>query len=378
MREATATPTATAWSTATERQHLETYFESPTETTTVTPAATPSPTVTPSPTRIASLTPTPTSTGTATPARTASPTVTPTATPVAFLVTTGGVGREPHGLAVDSVHGLVYVANHRVPLLSVIDGRTGRTVRNLSLGSASGANGVEEDQAVDLVFIANKFTGDVIRVSGTGGRRTGFAAGGVPARWPRGGPRHRDRLCGQLRQSHHLAAGRRVGCLAWRRAERRRASLDRTGPRRWAGFMRPIIWTTRWASMTWRPVTCSRRCRPPAALTGSRWMPTAAGFIRRPRWTERDDHRYGGRQRSQTYAAQLRTYRRGQPGQRAPLRRLCRRAADAYLQRRDDPVAGLGARGRGARKASPSICDRPGLRQQRRRRHGEHLPGQRP
>ena len=99
--EVTPTLTASAWPTATDTA-TSTAPATATGTATVSPAATRSPTVTPSSTRTASLTPTRTSTRTATPTRTASPTPTPTATPVAFLVTTVGVGQEPHGLAVDS------------------------------------------------------------------------------------------------------------------------------------------------------------------------------------------------------------------------------------------------------------------------------------
>ena len=116
-----------------------------------------------------------------TPTRTLTPTPTPTATPVAIPISTVWVGQEPHGLAMDSERGRVYAALHRVPAVSVINGSTGARVRNISLGSASGANGVVYDPASDRIFVANKFTANVSRANAADGANLiEFPAGWQP------------------------------------------------------------------------------------------------------------------------------------------------------------------------------------------------------
>ncbi len=165
----TATPTATSTKSPTAVPPTSTSTASPTATrtptSTVTPTRTPTLTRTATPTR--TRTSTPTATRTATRTRTPTPTPTPTFTPVAYHVRTIWVGQGPHGLAVDSYQDRIYVANHLVPVMSVIDGRTGEIVHAINLGDASGSNGAAYDPATGLVYVANKFTGNLSRVSGT-------------------------------------------------------------------------------------------------------------------------------------------------------------------------------------------------------------------
>ncbi|PKO20678.1 MAG: hypothetical protein CVU38_18820 [Chloroflexi bacterium HGW-Chloroflexi-1] len=82
---------------------------------------------------------------------------------MAFPVRIVQVGQQPHGIAVDSHANLAYVANHLGGSVSVIDGEAGAVVRILSLGSASGSNGAALDPVSGLLYVANKFTGDVSR-----------------------------------------------------------------------------------------------------------------------------------------------------------------------------------------------------------------------
>jgi|GEM_PF-881626 len=175
---ATMTPPPSPTATATL---TPTVTLTPSLTTTPTSTATPLPTATATRTPTASPTATPRPTATPTRTRTSTPTATPTMTPVAAFIGNVPVGQEPHGLAVDSYASLVYVANHGVPLVSVIDGSAGRIVRSLGLGSASGGNGAAYDPLADFVYIANKFTGDVSRVSGaSAGEPISLRAGSQP------------------------------------------------------------------------------------------------------------------------------------------------------------------------------------------------------
>ncbi len=167
-----ATPPATSTSTP-----VPTAMATPTRTPTATPTATATRTLTPTvtPTR------TPTAPPTATATRTLTPTVTPTWTPVVQPLTTVWVGQKPHGLAVDSHNNLIYVANHLVPVVSVIDGRAGVVVRTISLGNASGSNGAAYDPVTGFLYVANKFTDDVSRVSaGSGADLSEIPAGFQP------------------------------------------------------------------------------------------------------------------------------------------------------------------------------------------------------
>ena len=189
---ATPTPTVTASVTATPTPtgsptSTPTLSPTPTHTgtATVTPTCTPTPTftstATPSPTVTPSLTPTRTNTATETPTRTPSATrtatrtrtptatVTPTITPVVNPAGTTWVGQEPHGVAADPYRGVVYVANHLVPIVSVVDGATGQLVRSINLGAASGGNGIAYDPAADRIYVANKFTNDVSRADAADG-----------------------------------------------------------------------------------------------------------------------------------------------------------------------------------------------------------------
>jgi YVTN family beta-propeller protein len=78
------------------------------------------------------------------------------------------VGQQPHGLTVDSHRNLLYVAHHLGGLVSVIDGASGAVVRTLSLGYAAGGNGIALDPVSGYLYVANKFTGDVSRVTAQG------------------------------------------------------------------------------------------------------------------------------------------------------------------------------------------------------------------
>ena len=79
------------------------------------------------------------------------------------------VGQQPHGIAVDSHRNLIYVANHYGGSVSVIDGSRDSVTNTLSLGNASGGNGVALDPISGYLYVTNKFTGDVSRVRATDG-----------------------------------------------------------------------------------------------------------------------------------------------------------------------------------------------------------------
>ena len=130
---------------------------------TPTPAGTLTATATPTETPTATVTPT----ASRTPTHTLTPTQThtPTITPVAFTVGTVRVGLEPHGIAVDSAHGRVYVANHYGSNVSVLDAATGTAAGMVSLGGSSGGNGAALDTTRGLLYVANKFTNDVSRAA---------------------------------------------------------------------------------------------------------------------------------------------------------------------------------------------------------------------
>ena len=174
----TATPTIT-WTPSPSATPTITPSATPTRTRTATPTATMTSTKTWTPT----LTATRTSTRTPTPTRTATPTVTvtPTFTPVAFPVRTIIVGQEPHGIAVDSQRDLVYVANHRGGSVSVLDGSAAAVIRTISLGNASGSNGAALDPVAGLLYVANKYTGNVSRALVEDGQPpTGIPVGAQP------------------------------------------------------------------------------------------------------------------------------------------------------------------------------------------------------
>lgn len=96
-------------------------------------------------------------------------------------LTTVWVGQKPHGLAVDNYNDLIYVANHLVANVSMIDGQTGLVSRIISLGHASGGNGAAYDPVTGLLYVANKFTGDVSRVPwDLGSEPVGLLVGAEP------------------------------------------------------------------------------------------------------------------------------------------------------------------------------------------------------
>ena len=156
----TTTPTPTATATATPTP-TPAATETPTPTASVTVTATPTPTATATATPTVTATPTPSATASPTPPRTASPTI----TPVASLMRTLPVGQKPHGLAVDSLHGRVYVAHHNEPGVSVIDTMAAAVVDTVSLAGSAGGNGAAFDTTRGLLYVANKFTNDVARVA---------------------------------------------------------------------------------------------------------------------------------------------------------------------------------------------------------------------
>ncbi len=161
--------TATATSTPTPSPTSEiTSTETPTAPVTSTPAtATPMPTPTatsepPTPTPSATWTPThsPTATPTSTPTHTLLPTATPT--PVLLPVATVRVGQQPHGVAVDPMRRLVYVANHAGGGLAVLDGLTNQVSAVLPLAGSAGANGVAFDPVSRRVYVAHGLTNDLV------------------------------------------------------------------------------------------------------------------------------------------------------------------------------------------------------------------------
>lgn len=95
-------------------------------------------------------------------------------------ISTLWVGQQPHGLAVDTYRNQVYVANHLVANVSVIDGASAEVGRVISLGNASGSNGAAYDPVTGLIYVANKFTGDVSRVPADGSDLAAFMTGSQP------------------------------------------------------------------------------------------------------------------------------------------------------------------------------------------------------
>ncbi len=98
-------------------------------------------------------------TGTPTPP----PLVTPTPEPdlPAHVSRTIQVCREPHGVAVDTETGLVYVASYVDPVLYVVDAVTGQVISDVDLGAVGGSNGVAVDSVRRRAYVANSLTDNV-------------------------------------------------------------------------------------------------------------------------------------------------------------------------------------------------------------------------
>ncbi len=156
---------------------------SPTPTSTRTPIASPTETLTPTYGPSPTPTDTPTVTPTASPTATASqtPTRTPTITPVAEAVGIVAVGQQPHGIAIDLIANRIYVAHHAGASAAVIDGTTHSLARTLNLGTADGGNGAAVDPGRGWLYVANRNTNNVSRVSVSGsGSATGISTGSQP------------------------------------------------------------------------------------------------------------------------------------------------------------------------------------------------------
>lgn len=115
--------------------------------------------VTPTPTPSAAVT----ATSTATRVSTVSPEPTPTQTPVgdAYVLRTIPVGRHPHGVAVDSLMGLVYTANYLDGTVSVVDAVAGTVLGQIDLKGSSGSNGIAINPALRRAYVANSFSDSV-------------------------------------------------------------------------------------------------------------------------------------------------------------------------------------------------------------------------
>jgi len=122
----------------------------------------------------------PASTPTLTPTPAESPTATPTPTLTPLTVTTIPAGMRPHGIAVDSLHNLIYVANHDGGNVSVIDGNLNWITQTVHLGGSWGSNGIAFDPAQRRLYVANKTTNDLAAVPAAGGPAVSIAVGHQP------------------------------------------------------------------------------------------------------------------------------------------------------------------------------------------------------
>lgn len=183
----THTPTSTHTPTATP-SHTSTATWTPTTVDTATPTATPlpslTPTVTPMPTSTDTATPLPTETPPPTPTATSTPTVTempppsptPTDTVIPSPTTTAvvelsvraviNVGQQPHGLALDPTRRLIYVTNHKGGNVTVLDGDNLAIQGSLHVGSAAGLNGIAVDAQANRLYIAGRFTNNLVALPG--------------------------------------------------------------------------------------------------------------------------------------------------------------------------------------------------------------------
>lgn len=173
---ATATPTITATPTLTE-EPTATSTETPTETPMATPSATETPTetstaapsITETPTESPTATETPTSTATPTATETTTPTAAPTSTPVPVLqlgvLKVLPVGQKPHGVAVDSSHQRVYVANQRSNSISIFDINTLDLIDTLDLATLSGLSGIAVDSLRQIIYAPARFSNELAAIN---------------------------------------------------------------------------------------------------------------------------------------------------------------------------------------------------------------------
>lgn len=158
----TSTPTATATETATSTA-TETPTATFTPTSTATETATETPTATPTDTATATVMATPTATETAT--ETPTPTSTPVATVQVGVLKTLSVGQEPHGIAVDSSHQRVYVANQRSNSISIFDINTLDLIDTLDLSTVSGLSGIAVDPVRQIIYAPARFTNELAAIN---------------------------------------------------------------------------------------------------------------------------------------------------------------------------------------------------------------------
>ncbi|MBX2999619.1 MAG: SH3 domain-containing protein [Caldilineaceae bacterium] len=167
-QEPTATETATSTATATETPtetptDTETPTETPTPTETEAPTETPTPTETDTPTSTPSATLTPTATETATPTET--PTNTPVPTVQLGVLKVLSVGQEPYGIAVDSNHRRLYVANQRSNSISIFDINTLDLLDTLDLSTVSGLSGIAVDSVRQIIYAPARFTNELAAIN---------------------------------------------------------------------------------------------------------------------------------------------------------------------------------------------------------------------
>ena len=99
---------------------------------------------------------------------------------MAVPLTTILAGQRPHGLAVDGHRNLIYVANHWGGNVSVIDGHTDSITGTLHLGGSYGANGIAFDPLQRRLYVANKYTDDLVAVPAAAGPSVSIPVGYQP------------------------------------------------------------------------------------------------------------------------------------------------------------------------------------------------------
>jgi uncharacterized repeat protein (TIGR01451 family) len=105
---------------------------------------------------------------------------TPTPTPAALVVATIEGGQRPHGVAVDTLRNLIYVANHEGGDVSVIDGSLSQVTMTLPLGTSRGSNGIAIDPPRGRLYVANKSSDDLVAVPAAGGPTVSVPVGQQP------------------------------------------------------------------------------------------------------------------------------------------------------------------------------------------------------